>query len=276
MVIKANNQLYTELNNGKSMPLLGLGTYNMFGEVVTNAVHVALETGYRLIDGAQMYHNEKEVGEGIRRSGIPREEIFITTKIDNCNQGYDETIRSYEQSLKDLGIEKVDLLLIHWPIKGKREATWKALEKLYADQRVGAIGTGNYLLPFLHELKSYSSYTPTVNQIEFSPFLNLTPELEYCKENKICLQCYTPLMRGQKHDDPRIVDIANRYGKTPAQIILRWAVQQGISTIPKSENPARIKENFDIFNFELSDMDLHILNNLNEDFRIVDNPIDML
>jgi diketogulonate reductase-like aldo/keto reductase len=258
------------------MPLLGLGTYNMFGEVVTNAVHVALETGYRLIDGAQMYHNEKEVGEGIRRSGIPREEIFITTKIDNCNQGYDETIRSYEQSLKDLGIEKVDLLLIHWPIKGMREATWKALEKLYTDQRVGAIGTGNYLLPFLHELKSYSSYTPTVNQIEFSPFLNLTPELEYCKENKICLQCYTPLMRGQKHDDPRIVDIANRYGKTPAQIILRWAVQQGISTIPKSENPARIKENFDIFNFELSDDDLHILNNLNEHFRIVDNPIDML
>lgn len=276
MVIKANNQLYTELNNGKSMPLLGLGTYNMFGEVVTNAVHVALETGYRLIDGAQMYHNEKEVGEGIRRSGIPREEIFITTKIDNCNQGYDETIRSYEQSLKDLGVEKVDLLLIHWPIKGKRETTWKALEKLYAEQRVGAIGTGNYLLPFLKELESYSTCVPTVNQIEFSPFLNLTAELEYCKEHKICVQCYTPLMRGQKHDDPRIVYIANKYGKTPAQIILRWAVQQGISTIPKSENPVRIKENFDIFNFELCDMDLNILNNLNENFRIVDNPIDML
>jgi diketogulonate reductase-like aldo/keto reductase len=258
------------------MPLLGLGTYNMFGEVVTNAVHVAIETGYRLIDGAQMYHNEKEVGEGIRRSSIPREEIFITTKIDNCNHGYDETIRSYEQSLKDLGVEKVDLLLIHWPIKGKREATWKAIEKLYAEQRVGAIGTGNYLLPFLKELESYSAYVPTVNQIEFSPFLNLNAELEYCKEHKICVQCYTPLMRGQKHDDPRIVDVANRYGKTPPQIILRWAVQQGISTIPKSENPARIKENFDIFNFELSDMDLHILNNLNEDFRIVDNPIDML
>jgi diketogulonate reductase-like aldo/keto reductase len=268
MVIKANNQLYTELNNGKS--------YNMFGEVVTNAVHVALETGYRLIDGAQMYQNEKEVGEGIRRSGIPIAEIFITTKIDNCNQGYDETIRSYEQSLKDLGIEKVDLLLIHWPIKGKREATWKALEKLYADQRVGAIGTGNYLLPFLQELETYSSYIPTVNQIEFSPFLNLTAELDYCQQHDICLQCYTPLMRGQKHDDPRIVDVAKKYGKTPAQIILRWAVQQGISTIPKSENPVRIKENFDIFNFELSDNDLHILNNLNEHFRIVDDPIDML
>jgi diketogulonate reductase-like aldo/keto reductase len=276
MVINQNNQLYTQLNNGNSMPLLGLGTYNMFGEVVTNAVHVALETGYRLIDGAQMYHNEKEVGEGIRRSGIPRDEIFITTKIDNCNQGYDETIRSYEQSLKDLGVEKVDLLLIHWPIKGKREATWKALEKLYADQRVGAIGTGNYLLPFLQELETYSSYTPTVNQIEFNPFLNLTAELDYCQKHDICLQCYTPLMRGQKHDDSRIVDVAKKYGKTPAQIILRWAVQQGISTIPKSENPVRIKENFDIFNFELSETDLHILNNLNENFRIVDDPIDML
>jgi diketogulonate reductase-like aldo/keto reductase len=276
MVIKESNQLYTQLNNGKFMPLLGLGTYNMFGEVVTDAVQTALETGYRLIDGAQMYHNEKEVGEGIRRSGIPRDEIFITTKIDNCNQGFDETLHSYEKSVKDLGIEKVDLLLIHWPIKEKRESTWKALEQLYINQQVGAIGKGNYLLPFLHELETYCTYTPTVNQIEFSPFLNLTAELEYCEQHNICLQCYTPLMRGQKHDDPRIVDVANKFGKTPAQIILRWAVQQGISTIPKSENPVRIKENFDIFNFELSETDLHILNNLNENFRIVDNPIDML
>jgi diketogulonate reductase-like aldo/keto reductase len=276
MVIKESNQLYTQLNNGKFMPLLGLGTYNMFGEVVTDAVQTALETGYRLIDGAQMYHNEKEVGEGIRRSGIPRDEIFITTKIDNCNQGFDETLHSYEKSVKDLGIEKVDLLLIHWPIKEKRESTWKALEQLYINQQVGAIGTGNYLLPFLHELETYCTYTPTVNQIEFSPFLNLIAELEYCEQHNICLQCYTPLMRGQKHDDPRIVDVANKFGKTPAQIILRWSVQQGISTIPKSENPVRIKENFDIFNFELSETDLHILNNLNENFRIVDNPIDML
>jgi diketogulonate reductase-like aldo/keto reductase len=276
MVIKSNNQLYTQLNNGKQMPLLGLGTYNMFGEVVTNAVQTALETGYRLIDGAQMYHNEKEVGEGIRRSGIKREEIFITTKIDNCNQGYDETLHSYEKSLNDLGIEKVDLLLIHWPIKGKRESTWKALEQLYINQQVGAIGTGNYLLPFLHELENYSSITPVVNQIEFSPFLNLKAELDYCQQHQICLQCYTPLMRGQKHDHPSIVYIAQKYERTSAQIILRWAVQQGISTIPKSENPDRIKENFDIFNFKLTEIDMQLLNDLNENFRIVDNPIDML
>jgi diketogulonate reductase-like aldo/keto reductase len=270
------NQLYTTLNNGKRMPLLGLGTYNMLGAVAVNAVSTALETGYRLIDGAQMYGNEKEVGEGIRRSGIPREEIFITTKIDNCNQGYDETLRSYAQSLKDLQVDKVDLLLIHWPIKRKREATWKALEKLYADGLVGAIGTGNYLLPFLHELKNYASITPAVNQIEFSPFLYLSEELDYCRKNQICLQCYTPLMRGQKHNHPAIVQIAQQYSRTPAQIILRWAVQQGLSTIPKSENPARIKENFNIFNFEIAAPDLDILNNLNEQFRIVDNPIDML
>lgn len=270
------NQLYTTLNNGKRMPLLGLGTYNMFGAVAVNAVSTALETGYRLIDGAQMYGNEKEVGEGIRRSGIPREEIFITTKIDNCNQGYEETLRSYAQSLKDLQVDKVDLLLIHWPIKGKREATWKAIEQLYADKQVGAIGTGNYLLPFLHELTEYSSITPAVNQIEFSPFLNLKEELDYCQKKQVCLQCYTPLMRGNKHDDPRIVQLAQRYSRTPAQIILRWAVQQGLSTIPKSENPARIKENFNIFNFEIAAPDLDTLNNLNEQFRIVDNPIDML
>jgi len=270
------NQLYTTLNDGKRMPLLGLGTYNMFGAVAINAVSTALETGYRLIDGAQMYGNEKEVGEGIRRSGIPREEIFITTKIDNCNQGYDETLRSYAQSLKDLQVDKVDLLLIHWPIKGKREATWKAIEQLYADKQVGAIGTGNYLLPFLHELSEYAQITPAVNQIEFSPFLNLKEELDYCQRHQICLQCYTPLMRGNKHEDPRIVQLAQRYSRTPAQIILRWAVQQGLSTIPKSENPARIKENFNIFNFEIAAPDLDILNNLNEQFRIVDNPIDML
>jgi len=276
MVTKENNQLYTTLNNGIQMPLLGLGTYNMFGEVVTNAVQTALETGYRLIDGAQMYKNEKEVGEGIRRSGIPRAEIFITTKIDNCNQGYDKTLHSYEKSLKDLGLEKVDLLLIHWPIKGKRESTWKALEELYANKQVGAIGTGNFLTPFMHELENYSNYTPVVNQIEFSPFLNLNEDLEYCRQHQICLQAYTPLMRGQKHDNPNLVAIAKYHQRTPAQIILRWAVQQGISTIPKSGNSTRIKENFEIFNFELSQMDLQILNNLNENFRIVDNPMDML
>jgi diketogulonate reductase-like aldo/keto reductase len=276
MVVKKENQLYTRLSTGQFMPLLGLGTYNMFGDTAINAVKTALETGYRLIDGAQMYTNEKEVGEGIRRSGIPRTSIFITTKIDNVNQGYEATLRSYEQSLKDLGVDKVDLLLIHWPIKGKRQETWKALEKLYADGAVGAIGTGNYLLPFLHELNNYSSITPTVNQIEFSPFLNLQEERAYCQQHHICLQCYTPLVRGQKHDHPQLVHVANKYEKTPAQIILRWAVQQDISTIPKSENPNRIKENFDIFNFELAEMDVQILNNLNENFRIVDNPIDML
>jgi diketogulonate reductase-like aldo/keto reductase len=150
------------------------------------------------------------------------------------------------------------------------------LEKLYANKQVGAIGTGNFLAPFMHELKNYSNYTPVVNQIEFSPFLNPNEDLDYCRQHQICLQAYTPLMRGQKHDNPSLVAIAKNHQRTPAQIILRWAVQQGISTIPKSGNSTRIKENFDIFNFELSPMDLQILNNLNENFRIVDNPMDML
>ena len=146
----------------------------------------------------------------------------------------------------------------------------------FASSASFAIGTGNFLMPFMHELKNYSNYTPVVNQIEFSPFLNLNEDLNYCRQHQICLQAYTPLMRGQKHDHPSLVAIADNHQRTPAQIILRWAVQQGISTIPKSGNSRRIKENFDIFNFELSAMDLQILNNLNENFRIVDNPMDML
>ncbi|MEY4335122.1 MAG: hypothetical protein RLZZ45_41 [Bacteroidota bacterium] len=268
-------QAYVQLNNGIEMPLLGLGVYDMHAAEAVQAVRFALETGYRLIDTAAMYGNEKQIGEGIRQSGIPREEIFVTTKVNNTDQGYDQTLRAFEVSLHALGLDSVDLYLIHWPIKDKRASTWKAIEKLYADGRVRAIGTGNYLLPFLEEMGSYASIVPAVNQIEFSPYLFLKNEWEYCREHKICLQAYTPLLRGQKFNDPRIQALAGKYNKTPAQIILRWAVQQGISTIPKSSHPERIKENFGIFDFVLLEEDILAMNDFHEGFRIVDDPMEM-
>jgi len=268
-------QTYATLNNGIKMPLLGLGVYDMYADEAVEAVRIALQTGYRLIDTAAMYDNEKQIGEGIRRSGIPREEIFVTTKVNNTDQGYDQTLLAFDESLKALGTDIIDLYLIHWPIKNKRAETWRAIEKIYEDGRARAIGTGNYLLPFLKEMETYAGITPAVNQIEFSPYLYLKDELSYCRQYNICLQAYTPLLRGKKFNDPRLQQLALKYGKTPAQIILRWAIEQGISTIPKSSNPKRIRENFGIFDFELLEEDVLMMNSFDEGMRIVDDPMEM-
>lgn len=271
-----NQPLYATLNNGNQMPLLGLGVYDMHATEAVNAVQFALETGYRLIDTAAMYENEKQIGEGIRRSGIPRDEIFLTTKVNNCDQGYDATLKAFEKSMKALNAEQIDLYLIHWPIKDHRKETWRAIEFLYNNKMVKNIGVANYLMPFLLELETYANITPTINQMEFSPFLLMQEEWNYCKKHDIIVQAYTPLMRGQKFNDPRLMHLTEKYQKTPAQIILRWAVQQGISTIPKSSNPSRIRENFCIFDFEIEPGDIQFMNTWNENFRIVDNPLDML
>ena len=273
MVTSKNNQLYTTLNNGIQMPLLGLGAYDMHGEEAISAVQNALEIGYRLIDTAEMYNNEEAIGKAISQSDVSRNEVFITSKVNNTSQGYDETLKAFDRSLNLLGVEYLDLYLIHWPIKGKRKDTWKAIEKIYSEGRAKAIGTGNYLLPFLKELESYSGVIPAVNQIEFSPYLFLKDEFEYCKANKIQLQAYTPLLRGKKFDDQRLISLGKKYGKTPAQIILRWAIQQEISSIPKSSNINRLNENFDIFNFSVDDAEIHFINSFNEDLRIIDDPM---
>jgi hypothetical protein len=273
MVTSKNNQLYTTLNNGIQMPLLGLGAYDMHGEEAVKAVQQALEIGYRLIDTAEMYGNEKAVGDAIANSNISREEIFITSKVNNTSQGYDETLKAFDRSLKLLGVEYLDLYLIHWPIKGKRQDTWKAIEKIDSEGRTKAIGTGNYLLPFLKELESYSSIVPAVNQIEFNPYLFLKNELDYCKTKKIQLQAYTPLLRGKKFNDPRLISLGKKYGKTPAQIILRWAIQQEISSIPKSSNINRLMENFDIFNFSIEAADIIFISSFDEQLRIIDDPM---
>jgi len=270
-----NTQPYTTLNNGIQMPLLGLGVYDMYNEEAEAAIEHALHTGYRLIDTATLYRNEKEVGNAIKKSGINRQEIFLTTKVANNEQGYDSTLKAFDKSLKLLQQDYVDLYLVHWPVKEKRKDTWKALEKLYTDKRVKAIGVANYLIPFLYELETYTSITPVVNQIEFTPWLFVKDVLAFCKEKNIQLQSYSPITRGKKFGDERLQQLCKKYDKTPAQIILRWNIEHGVSTIPKSANPMRIEENFNIFDFTLSKEDVALIDGFNENFRICEDPMDM-
>ena len=283
-----NKQLYTTLNNGVKMPLLGLGVYDMYGKEAEQAVSWALEIGYRLIDTAAMYNNEKEIGNAIRASGIPRDEIFITTKVHNDDQGLDKTLRAFEESQKKLNCGYIDLYLVHWPLRDTRKDTWKALEHLYnisathynvgedyfVEGGVRAIGVANYLEPFLKELETYSTIVPAVNQVEFSPYLFLKDLLQECQSKQIQLQAYTPLVRGERMSDPKLVALAEKYYKTPVQIILRWALQHGVSTIPKSVSEKRLRENFDVFDFEMSEIDMLAIDSFHENLRIVDNPMD--
>ncbi len=255
------------------MPILGLGVYDMHGKEAEQAIQNALEIGYRLVDTAAMYGNEKEVGNAIKKSDIPRAEIFITSKVNNIDQGYDSTLHAFERSLGNLRTEYLDLYLIHWPIRGKRRETWKALEKIYKEGQVRAIGVANYLIPFLEELGTYGIVVPAVNQIEFSPYLFLKELYQFCKKQDVQLQAYSPLVRGKKFEDPRLVNLARKYGKTPAQIILRWDIELGVSPIPKSVNPLRLKENFDVFDFSLTKEDVALIGSFNENLRLVDDPM---
>lgn len=268
--------IYTTLHNGLKMPLLGLGVYDMYEKTAEQAVSWALETGYRLIDTAAMYKNENEIGNALKSSEIPRNDIFITTKVNDVDHGYDNTLRAYDESLKKLQTDYIDLYLIHWPLKASRKETWKALEKIYYEKRVRAIGVANYLEPFLDELKLYSDIIPAVNQVEFSPYLYLENLLIRCKKDKIQMQAYTPLVRGEKFSDPKLILMAKKYDKTPAQIILRWNIQLGVSTIPKSATLARIEENFNIFNFEITASDMTQIGTFNENYRLIDDPMLLL
>lgn len=267
---------YAELNNGLRMPLLGLGVYDMYNAEAETAIHQAIEIGYRLIDTAAMYGNEVEVGNAIRQAGIPRNELFVTTKVNDLDQGYDDTLRAFEVSQKKLNCDYIDLYLVHWPIKNKRQETWKALERLYLEKQVRAIGVANYLIPFLDELLPNANFVPVVNQVEFSPYLFLQDLLHRCQVEGIVLQAYTPLVRGEKFQDRKLLGLAQKYGKSPAQIILRWALQLGVSTIPKSANPIRLQENFDVFDFIISEADMAFMATFNEDYRVVPSPMSML
>ena len=261
-------QLYHTLHNGVSMPLLGLGCWDMYEAEAQATVERALAIGYRLIDTAAMYRNETAVGAGIRASGLPRDAVFVTTKVANPEQGYDSTLRAYEASCRALGVDYVDLYLVHWPIPGKRRDTWKALERLYRDQAVRAIGVCNYLSPFLAELDGYADIAPMVNQVEFTPYLFLKDLLEDCQRRGILLQSWAPLLRGARFGDPKLQAMSQKYGKTPAQMLIRWGLDHGISTIPKSASEGRLRENFSVFDFEITAADLAEMDSWDEGFRM--------
>ncbi|MEF3310196.1 aldo/keto reductase [Paenibacillus sp. GYB004] len=256
------------------MPWLGLGVWKVTeGQEVEHAVRTAIETGYRSIDTAAVYGNEEGVGRAIRDSGVSRDELFVTTKVWNADQGYDSTLAAYEQSLGKLGLEYADLYLIHWPVKGKYKDTWKALEHLYEQGRVRAIGVSNFHVHHLDDLLQDAVVKPMVNQVEYHPRLSQRPLLAYCQKNGIQMEAWSPLMQGKElisHE--LLVGLGQKYGKSPAQIILRWDLQNGVVTIPKSVTPSRIRENADIFDFQLSAEDMALIDGLNLDTRVGADP----
>jgi diketogulonate reductase-like aldo/keto reductase len=263
------------LNNGIKIPVIGLGVYQMAdGDRTQHAIDRALKVGYRHIDTAAIYHNEISVGKAVRSSLIPREQIFITTKLWNADQGYDQAIRAFEKSLSNLGMDWVDLYLIHWPVQGKRKDSWRALEKLYNEGRCKAIGVSNYMENHMEELLSYANVKPAVNQIELHPYL-LNERMDIvnlCRQADIIPIAYSPLTRGTQLKDPSLVKIAKSYEKTTAQLLIRWGVQQGFAVIPKSAIHSRIEENIDVFDFEISAADMERLNELGQGYVTGWNP----
>ncbi|UOQ92668.1 aldo/keto reductase [Halobacillus shinanisalinarum] len=263
----------TTLSNGVKMPWVGLGVYKMdSGEEVVNAVRSALDLGYRHLDTASFYDNEEGVGQAIKESGIPREELFITTKVWNDEQGYEETLEAFDRSREKLGVDYLDLYLIHWPIQGRYKDTWKALEKLYKDGKVKAIGVSNFLTHHLDDLLKDAEIKPMVNQVELHPELYQKEMIDYCKQQDIQVEAWSPIGRGNYLDNPVLQELAEEYNKTPAQIILRWDLQHGIVTIPKSTHKERQQENADLFDFELTDNEVEKINGLNKNNRLGPHP----
>ncbi len=257
-----------KLNNGIEIPILGLGTYlSNPGNETQYACEYALDYGYRHIDTAAFYKNEEDVGKAIRNSRIPRDEIFVTTKLWNADQGYESALKAFDLSMQKLNIDYIDLYLIHWPLEVKRHDSWKALEKIYESDKVRSIGVSNYTIKHLKELLDRFEIVPVVNQIEFSPYLYQKELQDFCESNSIFIEAYTPITRGKKLNDPKLVEIAKHYGKTSAQILIKWALQINTIVLPKSVHKDRIKENADIFDFEISQDDMIKLSEFNEDFR---------
>ena len=271
---------YKTLNNGLDIPQLGYGVWKIPDEEAKNAVEQALEAGYRLIDTAKIYRNEVGVGKALAASNVPREDLFITTKLWNADQGYENTLKAFDESLEKLGLDYVDLYLIHWPtpMYDTYVETYKALETIYKDGRAKAIGVCNFDIEHLQRIIDECEVMPAVNQVECHPYLQQTELKAFCKEHGILFEAYSPLMNGTKVlQDPVIQEIANQYGKTPAQVILRWHLQSDVVAIPKTVTPSRMDENLNVFDFELSDADLDKIATLerNERHNAVPSQFDM-
>ncbi len=269
-----NNTIF--LNNDREMPLLGLGVYKATGEnEAENAIITAADAGYRLIDTASVYKNEENVGRGIIKCGVPRKDLFITTKVWNTAQRLGDIQGAFERSLDRLKLDYVDLYLIHWPVPGCYLSTWKELEEIQKSGRALSIGVSNFEIRHLEELAKVSDVVPAVNQIECHPLCYPKELIEYCQDRGIQVQAYAPLARGAYLDNDVLCVLGTKYGRTPAQIGLHWAVQKGISVIPKSSNPERIISNGNIFDFVIEQEDMDILDTLNENYHSSSIPEDL-
>lgn len=262
-----------KLADGNTMPVQGFGLYKVTEQAeLDRAIQAAWENGYRLFDTAQMYGNEAMAGAAINQNQLQRAELFLTTKIAEANQGYDQTLRSFEQSLRDLQVDYVDLLLVHWPLHTHFFETWQAFERLKEEGLARSIGVSNYSMAHLQYLATKANMMPVVDQIEVHPLLNQADMIKFNREQGIVTQAWAPLGRGRNLDHPVLQLIAQAVGKTTAQVILRWHLQNGISMIPKSVNPARIKENASIYDFELTTAQMEQINELNSFIRISQEP----
>lgn len=263
-----------KLNNGLEIPSLGFGVFKVDpGDAVVDAVKEALATGYRLIDTATAYRNEEGVGQAIKESGVPREEIFLTTKVWNTHQGFDSTLAACERSLKRLQTDYLDLYLIHWAVPGKYVETYKALEKLYKEGKVKAIGVCNFQIHHLEDILRECEVVPAVNQIELHPLMNQKELRDYCKDKGIQVEAWGPIMQGKVDlEQEPFTSIAKKYGKSPAQVILRWHHQNDVLIIPKSITPSRIRENFELFDFELTAEEMKQIDDFNQNKRLGADP----
>ncbi len=276
MMVK-NLQNTTTLHNGVKMPWFGIGVFKVEeGLELVNAVKTAIKHGYRSVDTAAIYENEEGVGkgiqEGLKEAGISREELFVTSKVWNADLGYESTIAAYETSIKKLGLEYLDLYLIHWPVEGKYKEAWRALETLYKEGRVKAIGVSNFQIHHLEDLMKDAEMKPMVNQVEYHPRLTQKELQAFCQDNGIKLEAWSPLMQGQLLDNEVLQKIADKHNKSVAQIILRWDLQNGVVTIPKSTKEHRIVENANVFDFELTKEEMEIIDDLNQNDRVGPDP----
>jgi 2,5-diketo-D-gluconate reductase A len=262
------------LNNGVEIPQLGFGVFQVPPEDTRDATLAALEVGYRHVDTAQMYQNEKGVGEAVRDSGLAREDVFVTSKISNKHHTRDDVLASFDRSLEELGFDHLDLLLVHWPLPTVRDfvVAWQALEEIYASGRARAIGVSNFQVPHLRRLAQETTVTPAVNQIEVHPYLTNEEVRAYGAEHGIATEAWSPIAQGKVLDDPTIVRIAERLERTPAQVTLRWHLQRGDIVFPKSVTRSRVEENFALFDFELTDGDMTDLTALDKDERTGADP----
>lgn len=261
------------LSTGNRIPVVGFGVFKIpSGAASRRAVLAAFQVGYRHVDTASAYGNERDVGEAVRESGLPRDDIFVTTKLWNSDQGYRKALRAFDASLARLGLDQVDLYLIHWPVEGLELETWRALERLHEDGRARAIGVSNFMVRHLELLAANARILPAVNQIEVTPFNQQRDVRLWCEAHGIVVEAYSPLTKGRRLDDPVLVDVARRVGRTSAQVLLRWGLQHRLVVLPKSVHPQRMRENIALFDFALDEREMRRLDGLDEGLATGWNP----